>query len=66
MGLSLEWLESQRAVMYDTTKATWFLQYGWVNGAAHGNGTVYNEGRNEGDQFFCADIAPGICARRTL
>ena len=52
MELALEWLESQRAVMYDADKADYFLQYGWVNGQAHGNGTVYNEGRAEGDQFF--------------
>ena len=54
--LALEWLESQRAIMYDASKADYFLQYGWQNGAAHGNGTIYNEGRAEGDQFFCASL----------
>ncbi len=39
-----QWLESQRAVMYDPTKANYFLQYP--------NGTIYNEARSEGDQYF--------------
>jgi len=50
MELGLEWLESQRAVMYDTP--AYFLQY--QQGNPHGviPGTVYNEAREEGDQYF--------------
>ena len=44
MELALEWLESQRAVMYDPTKAAYFLQYP--------NGTIYNEPIAQGAQFF--------------
>ena len=44
MELALEWEESQRKVMYDPSKADYFLQYN--------NGTIYNEGIEFGDQFF--------------
>jgi hypothetical protein len=47
MELALQWLESQRAVMYDPTKAGWFLQY---QPEGYPNGTIYNEARGEGDQ----------------
>jgi hypothetical protein len=50
MELALEWLESQRLVMYDDTKADYFLQY--TDGKGNKNGTIYNEARQEGDQFF--------------
>ena len=49
MELALEWLESQRAVMYDANLQHYFLQYNYSSG---GNGTVFNAGRAEGDQFF--------------
>ena len=44
MELALEWLESQRAVMFDPTMASYFLQYP--------NGTIYNEPIAQGAQFF--------------
>jgi len=50
MELALQWIESQRAVMYDPSKANWFLQY--TDGKGHKNGTIYNEARGEGDQYF--------------
>lgn len=42
--LGLQWLESQRAVMYDPQKAHWFLR--WPNG------TVVNTHISQGDQFY--------------
>ena len=48
--LALQWLESNRAVMYDASKADWFLQY--TDGRGNKNGTIYNQPRDEGDQFF--------------
>ncbi len=42
---ALQWEESQRAVMYDRTKADWFLQY--TDGKGNKNGTIYNEARDE-------------------
>jgi len=48
--LALQWLESQRAVMYDPTKAHWFLQY--TDGKGNKNGTIYNEHIHQGDQYF--------------
>lgn len=50
MELALESMESQRAVMYDPTKANYFLQY--TDGLGHKNGTIYNERQTPGDQFF--------------
>ena len=44
MELALEWLESQRAVMYDPEYAGFFLQY--TDGEGHGTGKVYNEPRD--------------------
>jgi hypothetical protein len=41
--LALEWLEPQRAVMLDASKAGWFLQYQPGNPAGAAPGTVYNE-----------------------
>jgi hypothetical protein len=52
MELALLWLESQRAVMLDPTRASYFLQYGWNSTTHTGNGTIYNEARAEGWQFF--------------
>jgi len=48
--LALQWKESNRLVMYDPRKADWFLQYTHSNGTK--NGTIYNEPRAEGDQYF--------------
>jgi hypothetical protein len=48
--LALQWIESARAVMYDEDKKDWFLQY--TDGHGTKNGTIYNEPRAEGDQFF--------------
>ena len=48
--LALSWIESARAVMYDPAKAGWFLQYTDGNGTK--NGTIYNQPRAEGDQYF--------------
>jgi hypothetical protein len=48
--LALQWIETSRAVMYDPTKRDWFLQF--TDGAGHKNGTIYNQPRAEGDQFF--------------
>lgn len=48
--LALQWLESNRAVMYDSSKADWFLQF--TDGQGHKNGTIYNQPREEGDQYF--------------
>lgn len=42
MELALEWEESQRKVMYDPSKADYFLQY--TDGKGNKNGTIYNEG----------------------
>jgi hypothetical protein len=50
MELALESIESQRAVMYDATKAGYFLQF--TDGAGHANGTIYNERQEPGDQYF--------------
>eukprot|EP01047_Picozoa_sp_COSAG01_P039756 COSAG01_NODE_3303_length_6294_cov_3.018402_5_plen_701_part_00 len=50
MELALEWLESQRKVMYDPDKADYFLQY--TDGNGKKNGTIYQEDRAEGDQYF--------------
>jgi len=44
MELALEWLETQRAAMYDPTLADLFLRYK--------NGTIYNEAISQGDQYF--------------
>lgn len=49
--LALESMESQRAVMYDPTKAGWFLQY--TDGHAHKNGTIYDAySLVAGSQYF--------------
>jgi len=50
MELALEWLESQRAVMYDPKTADYFLQY--TDGQGNKNGKIYNEAIDQGDQFF--------------
>lgn len=52
MELALEWLETQRAVMYDPTYSGYFLQYQAGNPKGQPAGTIYNEAREEGDQFF--------------
>ena len=49
MELALEWLESQRAVMYNASLQHYFLQYNFSSG---GSGVPFNAGRAEGDQFF--------------
>jgi len=50
MELALQWLETQRSVMYDPKKTNWFLQY--TNGNGVKNGTIYNEPIDQGDQYF--------------
>eukprot|EP01045_Picozoa_sp_COSAG04_P024564 COSAG04_NODE_3082_length_3189_cov_1.949191_2_plen_83_part_00 len=37
--MALEWLESQRAVMYDNASAHWFLQY--TDGDGNKTGRIY-------------------------
>jgi hypothetical protein len=46
LELAMQALESQRAIMYDASKARWFVQYDGKNG------TIYNEPGGPGDQFF--------------
>ena len=58
--LALQWIESARAVMYDATKAHWFLQY--TDAAGNKNGTIYNEKRSQGDQFFIDWREPAAAA----
>jgi len=36
--------------VYDPSKSDWFLQY--TDGQGHKNGTIFNQPRAEGDQFF--------------
>lgn len=48
--LALQWLESNRAVMYDAAKKDWFLQF--TDGQGNKNGTIFNQRRAEGDQYF--------------
>ena len=48
--LALEWMESQRQVMYDPRNADWFIQY--TDGMGHKNGTIYNANISWGDQYF--------------
>ena len=50
LELALEWIESARAAMYDPSKAHFFLQYADASGAK--NGTIYNERRAQGSQYF--------------
>ena len=47
---ALEWLETQRAVMYDKKKAGWFLQF--TDGHGRKNGSIYQRNQWEGDQFL--------------
>jgi hypothetical protein len=47
MELGLQWLESQRAVMYDEAYSGYFLRAGGVPTAP-----AYNEPIHFGDQFF--------------
>jgi len=49
MELALEFLESQREVMYDGRKKDYFLQYR-RDGLPINNGTIYNEPIQQGDQ----------------
>lgn len=51
MELALESMESQRLVMYDSSKSNYFLQY--TDGAGTRNGTIYNERQTPGDQCAC-------------
>lgn len=53
MELALQWVESQRKVMYDSSKADWFLQYTDAQGRKTGH--IYNEPLGDvgtGDQYF--------------
>jgi hypothetical protein len=47
---ALQWIESQRAVMYDATKRDWFLQY--EDSAGRKNGTIYNAKSGAYDQYL--------------
>ena len=49
MELALEWEETQRAVMYNPSKADYFLQY--TDGMGHKNGTIYNGESSEASPF---------------
>jgi hypothetical protein len=60
MELGLEWLESQRAVMYDERFQDFFLRY--TDGQGNKIGKIYNEPINFGDQYFCESWA-GTCAQ---
>ena len=50
MELALQWLESQRAVMYDINYQDFFLRY--TDGLGNKIGKIYNEPISFGDQFF--------------
>lgn len=50
MELALEWLESQRVVMKNSSTAIFFLQY--TDGKGKKNGTIYNEPIEFGNQYF--------------
>ena len=50
MELALEWEETQRRVMYNSSTAKYFLQY--TDGKGNKNGTIYAENIAFGDQFF--------------
>lgn len=58
--LALEWIESSRAAMYDAARSDWFLQF--TDGKGNKNGTIYNEARAEGDQFFIDYRNPAAAA----
>ena len=58
--LALEWIESSRAVMFDPAKADWFLQY--TDGAGRKNGTVFDQPRAEGSQYFIDYRNPAAAA----
>jgi hypothetical protein len=45
LELALQAFESNRAVMYDSTKSDWFVR-------VNGDGAIYNEPGGPGDQFF--------------
>ena len=60
MELALEWLESQRAVMYDPSTADYFLQY--TDGKGQKLGKIYNEPITQGDQFFWDYRNPAVRA----
>ena len=66
MELGLEWLESQRAVMYDERFQDYFLRY--TDGQGNKIGKIYNEPINFGDQFFCElwALRGGRTGERTL
>ena len=50
MELALQAFSTQRRVMYDSSKADYFIQY--TDGMGHKNGTIYNEPGGPGDQYF--------------
>jgi hypothetical protein len=50
LELSLQWIESNRAVMFSPSTSDWFLQF--TDGKGNKNGTIYNQPRAEGSQFF--------------
>ena len=50
MELALQAFTTQRRVMYDASRANWFIQY--TDGRGNKNGTIYNEPGGPGDQYF--------------
>ena len=58
--LALQWLESQRTVMYDPAfSGVYFLQYLPGNPSGTPPGTIYNDPIPYGDQFFWNHSMPG-------
>jgi len=56
--LALEWLESQRAAMYDPTKRDLFLQ--WPNGTLYSRGS-YPQGIGANDEKRAAPFS-SVCS----
>ena len=50
MELALQAFTTQRTVMYDASKADYFIQY--TDGRGTKNGSIYNEPGGPGDQYF--------------
>ena len=58
MELALQAFTTQRRVMYDASRADYFLQY--TDGSSHKNGTIYNEPGGPGDQYFWDYRLPAV------
>jgi hypothetical protein len=62
MELALQWLESQREVMYDESYSGFFLHE-----KGDPSSPIYNEPISFGDQYFCSLLEGGVlCAPRSL